>query len=250
MNFKKVPRGAKPEHPLVCLLRLSKLRAFPAVSADIAMARTREAKSSSPSTCLRIPRGALVQDSTSKPPRPHLIPPPVKSAPTSPPTKRYNTRISLTITSASSSKGQKSGTGPPMKKAKVSEPIDLTESSSEPESEPTPSPPPVKKSPPPAKKPQPSQTPTKESQIPSSMTPEVVIKCPMVTQPPIEGNLDCRVMSFHSELCFDIATFRIQPELRESFRLLQRYSMEHLLTPRDFFYPRVALDFYQSMTTN
>ena len=26
--------------------------------------------------------------------------------------------------------------------------------------------------------------------------------------------------------------------------------MEHLLTPRDFFYPRVALDFYQSMTTN
>ncbi|KAL6329607.1 hypothetical protein AAG906_022741 [Vitis piasezkii] len=25
--------------------------------------------------------------------------------------------------------------------------------------------------------------------------------------------------------------------------------MEHLLTPRDFFYPRVAMDFYQSMTT-
>ncbi|RVW12301.1 hypothetical protein CK203_104215 [Vitis vinifera] len=30
----------------------------------------------------------------------------------------------------------------------------------------------------------------------------------------------------------------------------ERYHMEHLLTPRDFFYPRVALDFYQSMTTN
>ncbi|KAL6311967.1 hypothetical protein AAG906_026367 [Vitis piasezkii] len=26
--------------------------------------------------------------------------------------------------------------------------------------------------------------------------------------------------------------------------------MEHLLTPRDFFYPRIAMDFYQSMTTN
>ena len=26
--------------------------------------------------------------------------------------------------------------------------------------------------------------------------------------------------------------------------------MEHLLTPKDFSYPRVALDFYQSMTTN
>ena len=25
--------------------------------------------------------------------------------------------------------------------------------------------------------------------------------------------------------------------------------MEHLLTPRQFYYPRVVLDFYQSMTT-
>nr|CAN77880.1 hypothetical protein VITISV_042803 [Vitis vinifera] len=82
------------------------------------------------------------------------------------------------------------------------------------------------------------------------MTLEEAIRRPMVTQSPIAGNLDCRARPFHSELCFDIATFRIQPELRESFRLLQRYRMEHLLTPRDFFYPRVALDFYQSMTTN
>ncbi|RVW71842.1 Retrovirus-related Pol polyprotein from transposon 17.6 [Vitis vinifera] len=29
----------------------------------------------------------------------------------------------------------------------------------------------------------------------------------------------------------------------------ERYHMEHLLTPRDFFYPRIAMDFYQSMTT-
>ncbi|RVW32433.1 hypothetical protein CK203_099881 [Vitis vinifera] len=71
----------------------------------------------------------------------------------------------------------------------------------------------------------------------------------MVTQPPIEGNLDCKARPFHSELCFDIATFKLQPEVRDSFHLLQRYHMEHLLTPRDFFYPHVALDFYQSMTT-
>ena len=82
------------------------------------------------------------------------------------------------------------------------------------------------------------------------MTPEVVIRRPMVTQPPIEGNLDCRARPFHSELCLDIATFRLHPKLRDSFRLLQTYHMEHLLTPRDFFYARVALDFYQSMTTN
>ena len=70
----------------------------------------------------------------------------------------------------------------------------------------------------------------------------------MVTQPPLEGNLDCRARPFHSELCFDMETFRQQSELRDSFHLLQRYHLEHLMTPRDFFYPRVALEFYQSMT--
>ncbi|RVW92649.1 hypothetical protein CK203_041560 [Vitis vinifera] len=72
----------------------------------------------------------------------------------------------------------------------------------------------------------------------------------MLTQSPIEGNLDCRARPFHSKLCFDTATFKLRPKLADSFHLLRRYRMEHLLTPRDFFYPRVAMDFYQSMTTN
>ncbi|KAL6343234.1 hypothetical protein AAG906_021145 [Vitis piasezkii] len=46
---------------------------------------------------------------------------------------------------------------------------------------------------------------------PSSIALEVIIKRPMVTAPPIQGNSDCRA--------------------------------------REFFYPRVAMDFYQSMTT-
>ncbi|RVW61064.1 hypothetical protein CK203_045858 [Vitis vinifera] len=150
------------------------------------MARTRGSKSSSLSTLLRSPRDTPVQGSISEPPRPRVVPPPVEDAPISP----------------------------------LPSVITREELSLEPESEPTPSSPPVKKSPPPAKKPQPSQTPTKESQIPSSMTPEVVIRRPMVTQPPIEGNLDYRARTFHSELCFDIATFRLQPELRDSFCLL------------------------------
>ena len=72
----------------------------------------------------------------------------------------------------------------------------------------------------------------------------------MLTQPPIEGNLDCRARPFHSELYFDTTTFQLRSELAQSFHLLRRYHMERLLTPRDFFYPRVAMDFYQSMTTN
>nr|CAN60512.1 hypothetical protein VITISV_042502 [Vitis vinifera] len=183
------------------------------------MARTRGAQSSSPSSRKRAAPKTPVQGSTSEPSRPPRIPSPVEDAPMSPPVRRYQTRAS---------------SQPPKKKAKVSEPalIDL----SEPEE--------------PSSEPQPSQPPPTDSQIPSGMAPKVLIRRPMLTQPPIEGNLDYRARPFHSELCFDAATFRLQPELKDSFHLLQRYHMEHLLTPRDFFYPRVAMDFYQSMTTH
>ena len=71
----------------------------------------------------------------------------------------------------------------------------------------------------------------------------------MVIAPPIEGNLDCRARLFHSELHFDQKAMRQQPELQDSYGLLERYHLEHFMTPREFFHPRVALDFYQSMTT-
>ncbi|KAL6312669.1 hypothetical protein AAG906_025092 [Vitis piasezkii] len=54
---------------------------------------------------------------------------------------------------------------------------------------------------------------------------------PMVTQPPIKEIWI--VKPSHSTRAID------------SFHLLQRYHLEHLMTLRDFFYPRVALDFYR-----
>ncbi|KAL6347407.1 hypothetical protein AAG906_018617 [Vitis piasezkii] len=84
----------------------------------------------------------------------------------------------------------------------------------------------------PSHAPQP-EPPTEDPRIPVDMPPETVIRRPMIAGPPIEGNLDCRDRSFHSETYFDIEALRQQPELRDSFRLLQR----------------VVLDFYQSMTT-
>ena len=184
------------------------------------MARTRGAKSSFPSSRKRALKETPVQGSMSEPPRPRVVPPPVEDAPMSPTMRHYHTR---------------SSSHPSKKKVRVSEPelINLSEQSLEPPIEP-----------------QPSQSPSTESQIPSGMTPEVLIRHPMVTQPPIEGNLDYRARPFHSELCFNRVTFRLQPKLRDSFHLLQRYHMEHLMTPRDFFYPRVGMDFYQSMTTH
>ncbi|KAL6324693.1 hypothetical protein AAG906_015276 [Vitis piasezkii] len=57
--------------------------------------------------------------------------------------------------------------------------------------------------------------------LPSNMSPGSIIRCPMLIAPPIE----------------------------DSYGLLQRYYLEQLMTPREFFYPRVALHFNQSMTT-
>ena len=42
---------------------------------------------------------------------------------------------------------------------------------------------------------------------------------------------------------------RQEPDLRDSLGLLQRYHLEYLMNPREFFYPRLAMDFYQSMST-
>ncbi|XP_034679785.1 pistil-specific extensin-like protein [Vitis riparia] len=190
------------------------------------MARTRGAKSSSPSTRKRTPREALVQAPPSEPPRPEVAPPPLKPTPKkrpakpavqTPPARHYLTR---------------SGGRPLQKQARVesSEPIDLTGQS--PVQSPVPSPVPSSvPSPAPPAKPQASQPPPSEPQIPSGPAPEEVLRHPMLTQPPIEGNLDCRVRPFHSELCFDTAAFQLRPELEGSFQLLRRYRMEQLLTP-------------------
>ena len=132
------------------------------------MARTRGAKSSSPSSSLRALRETPVQGSIPKPPQPLVVPPPVEDAPLSPPSRRYETRRPPTTPVTSSSRAKKSSSRPPKKKARVSAPINLSEPSSEPPSEP-----------------QQSQPPATESQIPSGMTLEVLIRCPMVPQPPL-----------------------------------------------------------------
>ncbi|RVW22891.1 hypothetical protein CK203_107856 [Vitis vinifera] len=90
---------------------------------------------------------------------------------------------------------------------------------------------------------EPSQTPqaeppTEDSQIPVGIPLETVIRCPMIARPPIEGNLDCRDRSFHAETWFDVEALKQQPELGDSLCLLQRYHMEHLLIPRQFYYPK------------
>ena len=66
---------------------------------------------------------------------------------------------------------------------------------------------------------------------------------------PIEGNSDCRSKAFHVEAYFDHTILRQQTDLQDSYSLLERYHLVPFMTPPQFFYPQVVLDFYQSMTT-
>ncbi|XP_010645995.1 vegetative cell wall protein gp1-like [Vitis vinifera] len=94
------------------------------------MARTRGAKSSSPSNRKKSLRKELVPDSAPEPSQPKAIPPSVKPASPKPPAKHYLT---------------KSGGRTLQKRPRVqsSEPIDLTEQSPEPSPIPSPVPTPV-----------------------------------------------------------------------------------------------------------
>ena len=51
----------------------------------------------------------------------------------------------------------------------------------------------------------------------------------------------------HDEVYYDFPSFFADPELRDSMLLVQRYSLEPFMTPRQFFYPRVVIEFYHTM---
>ena len=51
------------------------------------------------------------------------------------------------------------------------------------------------------------------------------------------------------ETYYDLPTFSADPELRDSIRSVQRYSLEAFMTPRRFFYPQVVIEFYHTMTS-
>ena len=116
------------------------------------MAKTRGAKTSSPSSRPRAPREAPVQGSMIEPSQPLAIPPSVEGAPLNSPSRQYEMRRPPTTPGASSFHAKKSSSRPPKKKARVSAPLEPSEPPLEP------------------------QSPATESQIPSGMTPELVIR--------------------------------------------------------------------------
>ena len=78
---------------------------------------------------------------------------------------------------------------------------------------------------------------------------EEVIRRPYFYYNPIPGNADCSAKDLHNEVYYDLPAFAEDPEVRDSMRSVQRYSLEQFMTPRRFYYPRVVIEFYHTMTS-
>ena len=96
--------------------------------------------------------------------------------------------------------------------------------------------------------PEPSPAPTEQSSSPH-LSPASRIRRSLFTGTPIPGNVDLRARDFHRESFYDVPALTTDPRFRDSMRLITQYSLLPFMTPRQFYYPRVVLQFYHSMTS-
>ena len=66
---------------------------------------------------------------------------------------------------------------------------------------------------------------------------------------PIPGNVRLHSRDFHGESYYDVPTLMADHRFRDSMRLIEDYSLMPFMTSRQFYYPRVVLQFYHSMTS-
>ena len=95
--------------------------------------------------------------------------------------------------------------------------------------------------------PSPSVAP-KESSSPR-LSPVSRIRRPLFVGHPIPGNVGLHSRDFHGESYYDVPTMTADLRFRDSMRLIEHYSLLLFMTPRQFYYPRVVLQFYHSMTS-
>ena len=97
-------------------------------------------------------------------------------------------------------------------------------------------------------RPEPSPSPAEESSSPH-LSPASRIRRPLFTRTPIPGNVDLRARDFHEESFYDLPSLTADPRFRDSMRLITQYSLLPVMTPWQFYYPRVVLQFYHSITS-
>ena len=71
----------------------------------------------------------------------------------------------------------------------------------------------------------------------------------MFTGDPIPGNVDLHAKDFHGEPFYDVPALTTDSRFRDSMRLITQYSLQPFMTLQQFYYPRVVLQFYHSMTS-
>ena len=71
----------------------------------------------------------------------------------------------------------------------------------------------------------------------------------MFTSDPIPGNVDLLAKDFHGESYYDTPALTANQRFRDSMRLIRKYSLLPFMTPRQFYYPWVVLEFYHTMTS-
>ena len=71
----------------------------------------------------------------------------------------------------------------------------------------------------------------------------------MFTGDPIPGNVDLCAKDFHGDPFYDVPALTTDPRFRDSMRLITQYSLLPFMTLRQYYYPRVVLQFYHSMTS-
>ena len=81
------------------------------------------------------------------------------------------------------------------------------------------------------------------------LSPASRIRRPLFVGHPISGNVRLHSRDFHGDSYYDVPALMADPRFRDSMRLIEHYSLLPFMTPRQFYYPRVVLQFYHSMTS-
>ena len=189
----------------------------------ISMVRTRSGSHLRPRVRFSTPER---KEQASVPPVPALVPEPVPEAIPEEPQgfRRYQTRMGPRAPSLVPQR--RSRRARPSKRARTSGPGES--SSSRPE--PTPSPA------------------TKVTSSPQ-LSPASRIRRPLFVGHPILGNVRLHSRDFNGESYYDVPTLMDDHRFRDSMQLIEHYSLLPFMTPRQFYYPRVVLQFYHSMTS-
>ena len=99
-------------------------------------------------------------------------------------------------------------------------------------------------------RPQPSPvTSVAEATSSPQLSPASRIRRPLFVGNPIPGNVRLHRRGFHQESYYDVPALTADPRFRDSMRLIADYSLLPFMTPRQYYYPRVVMQFYHSMTS-